>query len=714
MPPRSPGIVNIYKRSLEVYPSDEFPYRASLYNGGADNAAQHYLPEQIEQIANIPVPLETLARFQVKQNMDDTTIPDHVRLAPSLPVTQSLPVFSLKEAEGRVAPTLSGRKADILLVKKPNGLSKIPDGPDTLSWVDLNEANGDIARQMLSRETPAGRMDRFKGMTSAYAIFEVDPEAPNPLADLESEDAMAGDMRLVDVVTSNQVNTTRMYLLGRTGMRDEAKNIIEWTVDDALSSEISTDTYSTLLERYGSQQALDRIVDGMYVSVGRFWRNNVKRSDDHIPVPDVDHDHAMSILELKNRFMSAGERHDPFGTTSILLRAYVKRLEIEAHARTRGSDKREVQRMTTAIRREVVEALGFYEYLTDREESVDIYNKLPNSQPTEPPVRWKLNVMDDVSRRIAIGMMRTAADPGMKAAGEFYATQIPAHVSLLVMAEGANKLVKLKEKGSDPVAAPVTAYGKDSALPFDGSSGTFPGENRVALFDDVDTHPDFTMDGIAIRMSVMSPQLSIGTARGFWKIDLLKAPAPLLLKLESLGLLDGGHGMDVRAQELYLSDMLSLTSREPVVAAVASDNSNRTAEYIGTIPPNKSVEVGTDKSGKLVLKERPLGDYYQATRAALGSTAFFNGRDKNSRAERRATKGMVVPIRMEDDEKDKAGFDRLTAAAVYAGALYVYRHVNPGKVGGITVMRSERPPQTKIISDSVRPDIVNADRPDIA
>lgn len=690
------GLVEHIRRQQEVYP--EGSRRAVLHSQGYDTI-------EIEEIVNEPVNLEDMARWKAMSDQGHNGIEYHTRLSDHINNTQSLPFLSRKEAlqEGAPHKTVSGRLIDIDIAREKQGLgmAKAAEGIDVVSIVNISEANGDIARQVLSATTEKGTYDPYKDMTGAFLVLEIDPDAPNPKeAEGDLRYAGLGDFRVVDVLTTNDPNPTAMYTHTMKQRYDgEGANRVpreEWDPRCGLLHEQSTNFEAQLRKKLNNNdEAFNRVVDGFIASFGRMFREGDGQKRDKLKIPQRDPKYAKDVEELFHNYMVQMQESGMFKAARIPLRAYTRYLEMQDHVDKRGNNAKGIETQKDRIRREVIEAIGIadelYQQIDSSKRAASRLGKMIH------PMRYSVDVLDELDREIAMSLME-ANNPDTVRSAKPYAKDIPRDAELFMAATPENKLILLTSKNGPRGQAPYYVY-NGNGVAYDGSKGSFPenGKDRGTMANSIyDAEvEDYEMPGIAARVSCYGPMISPDdaekSAREYVYIDLLRAPGKLLIQLAQMGVFTNPkQGIP---DNLHLGPLLNAVDTNPQLAVTThrrGSSSKHPLQYHSLLPNETAAQIVLKEDGDIAVNRRGLAEY---NKLHSGRAAKKAGQIALTKGHKASYKGVMVPVQ-DPSKKDESGIKVLIRTGVHNNALYAQYPAQKSGNGvstDITVMQSDRP-----------------------
>ncbi len=694
------------------------PYAATLVNGGVCNEG--------EAIAAASQPVSLLEHMITRSNVDtyETGIFGRVALGFDEKNAQSLPCSA---EEGKpIWKSVSGRRYDIEI--DSSGIKSMTRGRkiDAVSLVNLEEADGDLARQLMAARTPEGRRNPHATMSRAILVLENDPTPGLHPKSRTDPDRFGheGDFKVVDLITSNDPTDLVMY--GQNiKLAVVGNSVVAEALPGKLLNDAGPDMEAKLLSQMrGNRNSLNKVIDAFIYEYGLEYSSIVSKGNENgqsvMEYPDLDKNEQVALTKLKTiflqqtKYLNSEEKGNVYHSFKPLIRAFYKSLqnaktlrdavavdqdnvakrkkskdEISTGKQIRSEAISSAERAQNRIRREVIEGLAaFDEYVSDVICAAKVKSQSQGKLDFDP-LRYTGESMDEADWEI-LENMRLSKRAESRRVADLY-SDVPHDTEFHFMATKGNGLALYfdKELGEPDVVTTSYSYNGNS-MPHGGETGAFTGQKIDEFYDPEVEH--FGIKGLMAIVGCAGPALPPSASRPLYYVDLLRSSGVMYLNLAARQLFDDDNqGVP---ENLYLSDLAYNPMPRPLMAVAThteGDNSAHPLKLHTLLSPDTDNKIVYNRDGSVEVIPRGLA--YEDT--GINHSMQSRGRSKkNGNAYSMSPLGQAYPVETGRDKKSsyvaELGFIGLKDGTTYAGPPEDTE--NGGITVKTTVMRSERIP----------------------
>jgi len=435
----------------------------------------------------------------------------------------------------------SGRLMDIELT--PGTPSSM-----TLALFDTDFSPGVIYRQSAAELHPSGLIrEAYAGMSHAFAIFEHDPDRPNPLQKL-GRTAYKGDWVLKDVITSGDCNLQTAYCERSVQTNKKRSGLNR---EQQLLSEAAKDVEILFKSRYPKPELYREVVDGIITVFHKLFdpqtANYDLTQDTHHANPSINQQIIQYVADYLKYTEDIMEWSVPCRAFRQLesLSLYQKRIGNKDFDKTIAQD---IEARRDGIRDGVVKSLaavyarsGPYK-LSDDGSSID-------------PIRWKLTAIDAYNKKFAdiwkAADIEELKDEVREVARKY--GKLPVGQTLLIEPTLGNELLNLSLGRQEPEYAQSVGYRPGQVLGYNGGRVSNRQMIRNSLYNP--NQPNM-LDGIVADFAVCGMNMS--ASKRYLVLDLLRAPSLLLRQVVEAGHFTGKKELKAA---LVLSEMLAQNNK---------------------------------------------------------------------------------------------------------------------------------------------------------
>lgn len=593
-------------------PYEEFYARAASAQGERLMLQGFSFEEATEAIGK-PIELNELADHRLEYGVPiKSELNGFTTLARSIDVTQQMPSFPLPMVLQQGAPAVRGYNGcvgTIALETNPL-LGGGATGSETIGIFDDAYANGEIVRQRIVAEHKArGEYTSLDGMSYAFAVFQVDKDAPHPLAGSDPSCANLGDYRLLDVVTSADAFPENSYVHRERPIFDANGEISDWNVEADLLSNMSKGFEERLRKEMGGIfNGYEQVVDGVIEGFGRQFMEEGFNMADHRYNKDP-----MVNKKIKELLQIIVTRSDSIMNWAAPARAWYAYMLMNKHLAQKGNNDKGMNGYRDEQRAEVMQSIAAAKKAAELDkDALALAAKF--KRPFASPVRWRMQGIDPLDRYIAKRLGEIGepfAEAGAEAA-KFY-REVLGDAQLAIEIKGNNTLLRHAGMHSSKAQQIQRMFTYDenelgASYPAVLRTGPFPEMINLGLYD---RKADLAMDGVVGVFDSKGPNIQKSTR--YLIVNLLRASGKILDSLNDLGTFRDGRSK--MPDNPTLSELMTRRYPAPNLDLVAFDALKK-ARFLRAVHEGQAATINmSDDSNTVSINMIPIEQYAKAMKS---------------------------------------------------------------------------------------------------